>query len=344
MSEEIRAWTMKLNGRTLIAPVLLVSLALVGCGSKSSGLATVNGTAISQAELLQYLQSKETVRVNIQGQVIDAPVADTLAFQAMQDLVVRKLVMDMAKEAGVSPTKEDVDNEIKLRESVNKNYIQAQQMRGKTLEGIRDNVQIELAQQRILAKGVTVTDSDVDAYIGANPNEFTEPATVEAYIIVVSAANKGKVDAELAKGKKFSDVAAAYSEDANARATGGKLGGANSTGVPLNSLPQQLQEVVNRTTANTDTEWIAADAGKVIKMKVVRKTAARKMEMTKERKEMVKRSLAVQRGSEGKDMKTEITKRLAAAKIEVTDETLKALWKNFSDMLKQSTSGAALPK
>lgn len=329
---------MKISLKHIAVPLVLTGLFMAGCGNKASGIATVNGSAITEQELYDYLQAKSTVRVNIQGQVVDALVQDTLAFQAMQDLVIRKIVMEMAKENGVTPTAEDVEKEVQLRTAMNPTFVELQTARGLTLEGIRSNLEFEIAQQRIMTKGITVTDAEVDEYIKGNPNEFKEPAAVEALVIYSTEPKKASIDSALKSGRKFQDVAVEFSDDPNARSTGARF--LNQMGRPpeMATLQPQVKSAIEKTGVNQTTEWIAADNGRIVKFFVNRKIEEKPIEITPERKTMIRRALAVQRGSQGKDIQQTIRTRLQAAKVEVTDDKLKKLWTNFEEALKKSAS------
>ncbi len=334
---------MKVNG-LLVASLMVAAFAMTGCGQKTSSIAKVNGLDITQTEMMEYLEAKPTVRVVVDGQPVELQVADTLGFQAMQDLVVRKLLLQMAKEEGVTPSKEDIDKEIKMRNELQTTYVKQMQARGMSMEGIRSQVELELAQQRILMKGITVTDSEVEQYIKANPQEFTDPARAEMFWILTTADKKAAVDAELAKGKKFQDVAAAMSLDPEAKASNGRFG-ANRfpTGVPFTELNGPIRAAVEKTAADKSTEWIQlGTANQIGKFYIVRKTESRKQEITSTRREFVKRALAVQRGSEGKSLRDEMSKRLREAEITVDDDSLKQLWSRFEEQLKK-TQDVRLP-
>ena len=64
---------------------------LWGCGNPDDRtLATINGSPITFKEFYQDLQTKPTAKVILGNQEIAAPVAGTLALQALEDLVNQK--------------------------------------------------------------------------------------------------------------------------------------------------------------------------------------------------------------------------------------------------------------
>lgn len=337
---------MKFKGLLIIAAVA-VSLTLVGCGNKdAAGFATVNGVPITNSELLEYLETKQTIRANIQNQTVNVQVQDTLAFQALQDLVIRKLVLQMATKEGVAPTGDDVDNHIKLLGDVNPMYVKNLQARGLSMKGIREQVQVDLAQQNLVAKGITITDKEVEEYITKNKAEFEDPAKADMYWIVANTETRPKVDAELAKGTKFPDVAVALSLDPEAKNSGGKFGARQFTGgAPLTALAPSFRTEIEKTAAGQTTGWIAVPQqnGTFARFNIIRKTEARAQEITESRKTLVKRGLAVARGQQTKDLNDKLADMLREAKIEVTDIALKDLWKRFDENLKKNADDMKVP-
>jgi foldase protein PrsA len=337
---------MKLNGYHLLAAAVLATT-LAGCGNKENkGFATVNGSPITNSELIEYLETKQTIRANVNGQVVNVNVQDTLAFQALQDMVVRKLVIEMAKKEGVFPTMDEVNAHIKLLGDVTPGYVQNLQSRGLSMKGIRDQVQVDLAQQNLISKGITVTDAEVDEYIKVNKAEFQDPAKAEMFWIVANAQSKPQVDSELLKGTKFEDVAVKYSIDPEAKASGGKFGSKQFVGgVPLTTLAPDFQTEITKTSAGKMTNWIVVpnQQGLFAKFFVVKKTEARDQEITPARKTLVKRGLAVARGKQTKDIQDKLATLLREAKITVEDESLKPLWEKFDENLKKQAASTEVP-
>ncbi|MBA4292176.1 hypothetical protein C0431_04330 [bacterium] len=341
---------MKFKGFLFIATAAM-ALTLVGCGDKAAtgGFANVNGAPITNAELLEYLEAKQTVRASIQGQPVNVQVQDTLAFQAMQDLVVRKLVLQMAKKEGVAPTPDDVENHIKLLGDVSPGYVKNLQARGLSMKGIKDQVEVDLAQQNLISKGITITDEEVDKYIKDNKAEFEDPAKADMYWIVANNQSRPEVDKALTEGTKFTDAAVKLSLDPEAKTTGGKFGARQfPTGVPLTQLGPDFRAAVEKTAPGKVTEWVPIpnQQGMFAKFSIIRKTEARPQEITESRKKLVKRGLAVARGQQTKDINEKLQSMLKEAKIDVTDPALKDLWKKFEENLKKSdvtAPGSASP-
>lgn len=337
------------NGLTILAAAF-IAISLVGCNKESSkGIVSVNGDAITNSELLEYLETKQTIRAVVNNQVGNVQVQDTLSFQAMQDLVIRKLVLQMAKSEGVLPNKAEIDAEIKLRDEISPNFLRTLQARGLSMKGIREQIEVELAQQKLFTKGIEVKDSEVDEYIKAKPQEFEEPAKAELYWIVTAEPSKAQVDAELARGTKFQDVAVNASLDPNAKRTSGKFqADVYPGGVPLVTLEQSIRTTIENTAPGKATGWIALpqqpnQAAMSAKFYVIRKTEAKKIEITEARRTWVKNQLAVLRGKQTKDIQQKLEDMMRKADIEVTDKTLKTLWEKFDEKLKEQADKTTIP-
>lgn len=326
-----------------LAGLSLAALALAagcggGAGPSNQALATVNGEAITIDQFNGYLGIKPTVRVVLNGQVAEVPVADTLAFQAMQDLVSRQVLYQMAKDAGITVTDADVEKEIAYQKALNTNFIRNYQSRGMTMGQIRQEVQFNLTQERLVTKGVTITDETVEKWIKDNPKAFVEAATVSLSFILVPEAEKGKVDAALGTGRSFREVATEMSRAPDAKTSQGRF--RNGMPIAIESLEKNLAAAVAKTEPLSTTGWMQFPEGWA-RFYIEAKTAEKKIEVTAERRESVKRGLAIEQGAKANDVRKQLVSRIEQSKIEVQRETLKEAWNRFQDMLTQQAEAAA---
>ncbi len=207
------------------------------------------------------------------------------------------------------------------------------------MESIRSQIDFELAQQALITKGITVTDKDVDDYIEANKEtQFTEPAEVGYISIAANTVDLQKqVDAELAKGRRFKDIADQFSMS-NAKG--------QTQNVALRALPQPVQDALNKAGVNGTTAWFPAENNSFVKFYVVSTKKEKPIEITASRKEQVRRELARQRGSQGKDINKRILEELVAAKVEIKKSSLKRMWEAFKqnaeNALKQANAADTL--
>lgn len=317
---------------------------MAGCGGREDTLASVDGDAITVDELNEYLSTKPTVRVMVQGQVVSLPVApdESLAFQAMQDLVIRRAMLQMATDEGVVPTDDEVEREIEFRTQLNPNYIKELQARGFTMGQIRKEVMVALSEEKLLTKGITVTDAEVDKFIADNPDNFITPARADLYWVVLNDSadinnRKQIVDRELAAGTRFQEIAMRYSDDPNARQTSGRYPAS-----VLNQMSPAVRTAVESATPGDYTPWLEAQ-GQHARFFVNQKLPEEPIEMTAARKEAVKRQIAMERGRRAIDLRERIVQRLKVANISVERSTLKEAWKRFEDRLKDVSDVDTLP-
>ncbi len=308
---------------TAAAPLALVLFA-VGCGKKDSSLVTVNGKQVSMDEYHRYLALKPTVNlIQPNGAIVRGQVMGSLGFQALEDLIRRELILQIAQEDGVLPTQQDIEKELEFRKKRNPTFVKTLHENGYTLDMIRERIQSELAEEWLITKGVKVTDQEVDRYVTNNPQRFMNPALVDMkWLWVTSKEDMTKVDQALDGGQMFAIVAQRYSKDPSVRE--------NNAQFPqrvLASFSPQLQKIVNETGELKTTEWIDDPAEKrFIKFYVEKKTPEKKMEINDTLREELRRALALERGNAGTDLNKRILEKLKKSEIQVQDETLKGFW------------------
>ena len=266
-----------------LASAGLVALALgglTGCnrGGAAAGdtVATVNGDAITKESYYRLLERKPTVTVV--PPVSDsgvARVAGTLGFQAIADLIKNQLIVQLAKDEGVPPTDGDLVNELKYQQALKPSFLTDLQKEGFTKEAVLGELRYALAQEKIVTKGITVPESEVDNYIKANPKSFEEPKAVQmSWIRVTTPEKKAQVDTQLGSGQSFPQVAELYSEAPNARALKGRF--------PQNvydTFPPALKKIADETSEGKTTDWIK-DGDAFVKFSVEQKRDAKPILMT----------------------------------------------------------------
>ena len=336
-----------INSSLLLAA--LASLALVGCNRGGGGgdsqlqdgdLAVVNGDSISMAEYYRYLERKPMVQVvaadSVQaGQAAEMAVAVPLGFQALRDLINRRILLQVASDDKVPPTQSDIEKELDFQKKQNPDFMPRLIGQGMNLAEIRRDLTLDLAKEHILTKGVTVTPSDVDDFVKKNPDKFMIPAQAKLYVVMVKDdAGKKQVDADLAANKPFPTVAATYSIDPKARASQGLF--------PVSDVSRMgpaLQLLVNETAAGKTTDW-KSDGPNFVKVYIEQKVDAKKRTIDDTLKETVRRALAMERGSQANDLPKRLVEKLKASKIVVNPESLKKLWDNAFKSLQEADVNA----
>ncbi|MBX3096179.1 MAG: SurA N-terminal domain-containing protein [Fimbriimonadaceae bacterium] len=309
----------------------LLALSATGCRKGGDSLANVNGDSITMEEFIKQLETKPTVRVlDQQGNVAEARIQNTLAFQALQDLVTQRLILQMAQDEGLAPTKEEINAEIKLKEVLDSSYIETLKARGLSLDQIKSSIAVDLAQEAILTKGIEIKDAEVDKFIKENPLMFVQPGTAEVYqIVVTDAGKKSTAETMLNQGREFRSVADAINPQSIPSATVLNLTNINQMAVRDPEIAR-LYSQVKATSTGSSTPWLTVGQ-QTIRYFIVSKTDEKKIEMTKERRERVRRDLAMARGAQGVDLNARLAKRLKESRVVVESSYLKRMWDNFAE-------------
>ncbi len=313
----------------LLAGIVLIALA--GCGG-AKDVVSVDGEQVSMDEFHQYLTTKRTVRVVVQNQVVDVPVAETLAFQALQELATQKLIMHMAADEGLLPTEKEVEDEIDFKTKINPKYLTDLKGSGYTMGQIRREVTYSLCEERLLTRGIKVDKSEVDKLIKENPDQFIEPATIVAYqILALSESKKNQVDAELSASTPFKTVATKLTQDPQ--------------GAPKQYAVAQLQEPLKSAFADKPigyvTPWIPVGNG-FVKFYIDARTEAKSIDMTPEKRELLRRQVALTYGRQANDLAQQVADKLRGSDVRVSDDEamLKDMWKRFKDRLEKRAEDA----
>ena len=333
---------MKINTPFLITATF-ASLALAGCGkggspSGASGdLAIVNGEAITKDEYYRYLERKPAVQVvapqngTLQaGQVAEMPTAAPLGFQAMRDLINRRILLDVARDEKVMPTEAEVAKELDFQTKRRPDFVKGLTDQGLTLEDIRRDLTLDVAKERIVTKGITVTAKEADDFIKANPDQFMTPEQVKLGVIqVTSAATQKQVDAALASGKSFSQVATEFSVAPDVRKNQGVI-----VVNDLRKADPALQQLIGGTAEGKTTAW-TPDNGQFVKIQVMQKIPSKKQVLDATQKEVVRRAMAMERGNGATDLPKRLVEKLKTSKIVVNPPNLKTLWDKAFNTLKE---------
>ena len=300
----------------------------VGCGGDKE-VVTVDGEPITMEEFNQYIATKRSVRiVASNGQVGDANVSETLGFQALQEMATQKIVMHMAADEGLQPSDAEVEAEIKFKTALNPQYLNSLKGMGFDMRQIRHDVAYQLAEERLLTRGIDVKMDEVEKLIKENPQQFMEPATIDLYqILALTTDRKDQVDKALSAGEPFKSVAQKFNQDA----------GGERLQLQTAALAEPLKSLISATPVGAATEWANVGNG-MKKFYIEGRTEAKPMNMTKERKEYLRRQLALSYGRQANDLTKKIIDRLRSSKVVVSDDegVLKDMWDKFEDRLEKT--------
>ena len=294
--------------------VVAMALAAGGCKGKSSeALLMVDGEPISAEEFAYQLERKPSVIVRTNSGDIQLNVAQPLGFQVANDLVNQKLLIKLAKEKNVYPTDAEVDAEIKFRNTKRKDFVISQTQQGFTLDQIKNDIIIDLCQYKLVTKGVTVTDAEVNDFITKNPKNFREPKLVDILVIVAKDPKTiALVDSDLKSGQSFEAVAKRFSLDKNIQ-------------IPervYDNLAPKLKQIVDKFPKGGVSGWLP-DNGFKIKFNIVKVTPPRDVKIEPYMKEDIRRLIAANKGSKTVNLQKMLSDKRTQAKVIVNKQTLK---------------------
>jgi len=155
--------------------MLLSALLLTGSMASAKTLATVNGKAITQADVNTELMSAT------QGRVNQIPIARLAMFkkQVLQQLISKEIIFDNAKKSGILNSPE-----------YKKEY-------KKLLSRMKEELAIQVWQKK-LADSIKISNKELRDYYNKNKDEFKEKESVHArHILVKTKAEAEKIISEL---------------------------------------------------------------------------------------------------------------------------------------------------
>lgn len=317
--------------RKLLVPLSLTLASLVlivGCGQEKA-IASVDGESIPLADFNEYLTTKRTVRVVVQGQIVEVPVAETLGFQALQELTTQKVILHMAADAGIAPTEQEVDKEIDFKKAINPRFMTDLKNSGMSLGQIRREVAYALAEERLLTRGITVGMDEVEKMLKEKPEQFTEPAYADVYqIYVLSQARKDLVDKELQASQSFKSVATKYNQSPDG----------SHKRLQISKLTGPTKSVITDSPVGGTTNWVAVSGG-FIRFYIESRTEAKPIEMTADKREYIRRQIAITYGKQANDLAKQVAEKLRSTDVKVSDDEviLKDMWKRFEDRLEKTS-------
>ncbi|HWP31960.1 MAG TPA: peptidyl-prolyl cis-trans isomerase [Fimbriimonadales bacterium] len=288
----------------------------------------VNGVPIFASEYYKRMELLPGVGVYSNGKFVERPPAFLTILQIVQD----QLILQLAKEQGVAPTENEINQELNNRKAQDNETYKAYADFGIGDEELKRQIAIDIAQFKLLTKGVTVTDQQVADHYNTNKLYYTTPATVKLRVIVVkNAADKQKVDNAL-KSKPFADVAKEMSTDIT------KYAGGDLPEVSIAQLPQNVLNEVTRTAPGKDTAWIESE-GAFSKYRVEKKTEAKQLLLDDKLKERIRRMLMVEIGKRRNNVKQMLEEMRSKAKIEIASPGLQKLWDAYMRDYKMMSGG-----
>jgi hypothetical protein len=319
------------------------AFAVAGCHRGSDNVAMVGSEPITKVDYYAHLMTKTRfLGQPAQGQNGAVDVVPNPGYQALQDMIVNDLWLQVAKDQNVVPTTDDLNKELSFRLDLNPHLLDQGMQIGLSKQEIMDELKIDLCKLKLQTKGITVTPDDVDTYIKAHPNNFMTPAKIDSQVIIVRSKSVcDEVDAKIKAGVPFQTVAATYTVDPE-----GKQKQANYR-FPItdaSKMPPALMKVFNDTPEYKDTPWQTVGQGANLtyaKFYILRKEKATPMKVTDTIKEEVKRALANQKGQKaGINIDKLLVDKIEAEKGKITiyDKMYATYWTNMTDQITKAVT------
>ncbi|HEY3782442.1 MAG TPA: peptidylprolyl isomerase [Fimbriimonadaceae bacterium] len=294
---------------------------------------TINGENVNGAEYYRRMEFLPDVgRVLEGGHVAVYPPG----FLTIVQLINEHLVLQLAKQKGLIPTDQEIDNTLSETEAADPNFKSSWINSGRTEPELRDQVRFQLIQFKLTTEGITVSDQEVaDFYHSSSiPGLTTVPRSVKMSLIAVrDDTGMKKVDSDLAAGKSFSAVAHDESADATS-ANGGELGT-----VAIDNLPKEVANAVDHTHQGEVTGWVSVPVGTSsdgttplmvhVKYSIESKEAEKHFDFNDALKSRLRRYLMLNKGKIKNDVEVELSALRKTSKIAITSPEFAKMYEQF---------------
>jgi|GEM_PF-514813 len=305
--------------KNLIICCFLVVLASAGFGQTtptqpaSGSVASVNGQSISSGEYYQRMEFLTDVGTLVGSHLIDLPPG----LLTLDRIITERLVLQLADQHHVSPTEAQIDQALRDALTADPNLETNWTQSGRTEDQLRAQYKIDVAKFNLLTEGIIITDQQVQDQYNNHPDLYTIPKLDHLRIIVVkSQADEQKVDADLAAGKAFKDVATADSVDIT------KVRGGDFGNVPESSLPDLFKTALTGVKIGGTTDWFHGDnAQPMYSMKLLFEdaTPGKLLPLTDSLKAQIRHRLMEDQGSVAHDISKELDALRAKSDIQISN-------------------------
>ena len=330
---------MKLSSFVGIGFATLLTASLVsGCGggNQKAAVAKVGNTPIDREMYIRRLELMPTP-VQIGGnQATTAPAGYTTLVQMIREQVL----LDMAKEEGVLPTDQQVEERVQ-REMKNNPQIKQAITEGRlTLDDYRERVRVALAEFNLRTKGVTVTEQEVKKIYDENKRAFYRPASARVRVIQVQNPEVRKqIDDDLKRGFNFQSIVNKYAQNPVAGVRSGETEFALEGALPQTpegQILQRVRTVLKNAKPQQVTDWIPVGDGLVARFEVLARSPGQQLSF-EEVKDNIREQLMLQKGLQtNRDLNLEIAKRMANTPVEISSEGWKRQYEKDMEELKRT--------
>jgi parvulin-like peptidyl-prolyl isomerase len=279
---------------------------------------SVNGEDIKGEEYYRRMEYLPDVgRVLENGSVAVYPPG----FLTMTQLIDEHLILQLAKQKGLTPTDQEINDTIKSSLAADPKMMERWMTAGRTEDELKYQFKYQVAQFKLQTQGIIISDQEVQDWYTKNPPKIPRLVTLRL-IAVTDDAKMKAVDADLAAGKSFADVAKDKSEDVT-QVNSGAVGT-----IPIDDLPKPVRDAVDSTTTGAVTGWIEYNNNHE-KYLIESKAQEQKLPLDDTMKERLRRKLMLDKGAVKNNVMKEISDLRKSAKIDIKQKEWAAMYDNF---------------
>lgn len=189
--------------------LLTVSLAACGGGGGGGSVATVNGQAISRADLDSKLENSPAAK------------------SQLQQMVTNVLIDQYAQKNNISVSQDEIN---KVEDQYKSQYPNGQwdellKARGLSEQDVQDLIRRQIILDKATGGNINISEAQIKSYFQKNHAAYDKPAMARArHILVPDLKTAQKIETDLKNGKDFAAEAKQYSTDPGSRDKGGELG------------------------------------------------------------------------------------------------------------------------
>lgn len=317
----------RLKGRVMKRAVPFLMLAALAASAfaqpaPDKTMVVVNGDKITGANYVKRMEVLPGVGMLINGRFLEG----TPGYLTLQQMINETLMIQLAKDKGVAPTEAQITQEIQDRLKDNPEFAKIFEQMGLTQADLRYDILVQMSEFNLMTMGINIADAQVTRYYEDQKKDFTLPKRYRLRVIAVSSADAKKaVDADIAAGKAFAEIAKERSEDITTKYDGGLMGD-----IAEEALNANLKPLVIAMKPGQSTAWLKGSAGPEVKVFLESVQESRVLPLDDKLKRQIRRKLMMERGSVRNNVPQWMEEKRKAAKMEFQgtpfDEQLKRVF------------------
>lgn len=287
-------------------------------------VAVINGEEIKGSEFYRRMEYLPGV-----GRMVDGTFAQfSPGFLTLEQLITERLVLQLAKDKGVFPSEQEIKDELAYIQATDPNTIKGWRDSGQTDEEFYSYLRYNLSQFKLLTRGITITDQEIDQFYKTNEILFTTPKIVTLKVIAVQTAEQAAaVDLDIEAGKKFEDVAKERSLDLSGK-SGGDFGDRSWA-----DLSEQARTALSGVKVGGMTAWIIGPTTRVrFKLDAVKPEVKQPLDANLRKR--IRRELMLTKGKVKNEttLQNEMLAKRKASQVDIKDKVYADAYKQFIDL------------